>query len=284
MRALHRLRLAALPQRIGGERPDRFQQLIARTGVHHLHEAVVDQRAQVVGRAPSIGRGVAHYFHLRECPAVGEYRQVAQQLLFGRAQQRIAPGDGGAQRALARRDIAIVGGRQIDRVVQLLPQRGWLEQAKSRRGQLERQRYPVESSANRCDVGPVGGCECEGGLRLHRTLHEELDGGGRQQRVHADCVHIGNGQRRYRELVLNADRERCPTGRDHAHAGTTRHQLGDVGGRVARVLHVVEQQESAASADHRRDRVQRRTPVGFGDAERGADRGHHVTHLGYRGE
>ena len=44
------------------------------------------QRAQFVARAPPIGLGVAHRFHLRECPAVGEYRQVAQQLLFGRAQ------------------------------------------------------------------------------------------------------------------------------------------------------------------------------------------------------
>ena len=42
-------------------------------------------------------------------------------------------------------------------------------------------------------------------------------------------------------LVLAADRERRTTGRDDANARTTRHQLGDIGGRVARMLQIVQQ-------------------------------------------
>ena len=128
---------------------------------------------------------VADLLHRLERPAFVEDREPAQQPLLRGVEQRVAPADRRAQRALAKRQIAIARRQQVERVIEPLEQRRGLEDSHARRGELERQRQAVEPAADRGDRRRVRGREREAGLHLLRTLEEERDRRALLQRVEA---------------------------------------------------------------------------------------------------
>ena len=66
-------------------------------------------------------------------------------------EERVAPADRRAQRALAERQVAIARGEQVEGVVEPLEQRRGLEDAHAGGGQLEGERQAVEPAADRGD-------------------------------------------------------------------------------------------------------------------------------------
>ena len=151
MRMPGRIHLAAGVELFGRECADRLEQRIALARAHHAHQALLDQRVEFVERAVALAVAVADLLHRFERPAFVEAREPAQQQLFRRVEQRVAPADRRAQRALAEREVAIARRQQVERMIEPLQQRGGLEHAHPRRGQLERQRQAVELPADRGD-------------------------------------------------------------------------------------------------------------------------------------
>ena len=94
---------------------------------------------------------VADLLQSLQGPALVEDGEPAQQPLLRAVEERVAPADRRAQRALAQREVAIARRQQVERVVEPLQQRGGLQHAHAGRGQLEREGQAVEPAADRGD-------------------------------------------------------------------------------------------------------------------------------------
>ncbi len=169
-------------------------------------------------------------------------------------------------------------------MVEPLQQRGRLEDAHARRGQLERERQAVEAAADRGDRRGIRCGEREAGLHLLGALDEECDRRALPQRLQRRRVLRRQLERRQTELRLRADLERRAARRDHLQRGAARDERGDVSRGIEHLLEIVEHQEHAAIADDRAERVERRTAVRLGDVERDGDRRQHLGGHGDRGE
>ena len=166
-------RLAGGVQLLGGECADRLEQRIALAPAHDAHKALLHQRLEAVERERLLGFLEAHLFHRLERPTLVEARELPKQLLLRGIEQRVAPADGGAQRALAQRQVAVARGEQVEGAVQALKQRRRLQDAHPRGGQFERQRQAIEAPADGADRRGVGLTESEARLDLLGALLEE---------------------------------------------------------------------------------------------------------------
>jgi hypothetical protein len=87
-----RLVNSCLDEPSGGELPDCFEQPVAKAvaSLLRLHQALVYQRAEKVGDLKGLDVAeAADRFHRAEVEALGEHCQASQQLLLGRAEQRV---------------------------------------------------------------------------------------------------------------------------------------------------------------------------------------------------
>jgi hypothetical protein len=220
-------RLPGLPGRLavgGAELADGLQhpETHARPGVDHLQQRLVDQVLQQVDR-------VRHQvLRRRRGEAAGKHRQRAQRRLPVRFEQVPRPVDDRVQRVVAARRVPGAATQQGEPVVQAAGDLRHGHDAHARRGQLDRERQPVELAAEFGDhvrrqvhTGPSG----------PRTLTEQLDGGGE----------IQFGQRVHR---LRGQAERRAAGGEHAQVLGHRHERVDqLGGAADHVLAVVEHQQ-----------------------------------------
>ena len=82
MRLADGVHLAAGMELLGGEGADRLEQRIALARAHHAHEALLDERVELVERAVALVLAVADLLHRLERPAFVEDGDAAQQPLL----------------------------------------------------------------------------------------------------------------------------------------------------------------------------------------------------------
>ena len=164
---------------------DRLQQREARfsaCALLRLHQALVQQVRQLLQHRSLVGlrrgRGPrsienADRLHRFQRETAGEDRETPEQLLFACLQQVIAPGNRVAQRLLALWQVPCPPAGQRQAVLQSCQQGGRGEQRENCRGQLERQRQPVQALADLDDGGRILSREGEIGPGLTRTLDEQ---------------------------------------------------------------------------------------------------------------
>ena len=191
-------------QELGAELPHRVEQLEAAVA-DGLDDRFVGEAAQGLAGARS-----ADVLGRREPEAAGEHRQLRPQLLLGRRAQLVAPGDGGAQRAVP------VGGRpdgaeDAEPVAQPGEQLLDGHAAQPDGGELKGERYPVEPPAQLGDGGGV--------LRGEREARHRRPGPVDEQR---DRVGVRGGRVVRRRHLKRADHQRV-LGRQ-AEGGAARRQ------------------------------------------------------------
>jgi hypothetical protein len=108
-----------------------------------------------------------------EIEAAAEDAQAAEDRLFGRIEQIVAPSDRRLQRLLPCGQIGLRAPEEPEAVVE--PRRDLLDRQQRRAGggELERERQTVEAAAEPGDRGRGGGVEAEAGVRLPRPGDEE---------------------------------------------------------------------------------------------------------------
>ena len=155
------------------------------------------------------------------------------------------------------------------------------------RRELERQRYAVQSAADRRDQrrgrrrrgrsrsrAPAPGPR-RAGPRPTRRRRPRRSASGRRQRQRRHAVH-----------VLAVDAERLPRGRQDAQPGAVADELAaELGGAVDHVLAVVEQDERVLLAQRVRSATRAAAAARLVcEPEDGSDRGRDLLGLGQRGE
>jgi len=171
----------------------------------------VERPIGVADRRDVLQRGRAH-----------EHSQPREQGPLAGAQQVVAPGQGGAQRALALRQVARSVHQFGETALQARQQRLGREDPHARRRELDGQRQPVQPDTDRRHVGRVPLGEGEVGAHRLRALHKEGNRREARDRGRVGAVRRGGqGQRRHGEGVLAA----------HAQRGAAGHQRHDAGAR-----------------------------------------------------
>ncbi len=154
MVAPHRLQPIGRAKLVEGEGLDRLEHGepgpsggIGRAG----DEAAVGQRQQVLEsiRRPAVG-GTDRVDLLDVEPAL-EYREHVQELLQGRLELVVAPGDGAFQRSLASRGISRAGSGQRESCGEPIPDDRRRQEPDTRRGQLDPERQVIEQLADLAD-------------------------------------------------------------------------------------------------------------------------------------
>ena len=115
------LRLRHRRQALGRVLADRLQHRVThQPRARHLpQQALVDQlRHAVEHRQADVHRGVAYHLDDLQAGAPGEHRARGEEPPGSLGQQRVAPGDRGAQRLLPVRQVAAAAGQQAQRMVQ----------------------------------------------------------------------------------------------------------------------------------------------------------------------
>ena len=142
-------------------------------------QAVVDQPAQPVehpGAGDRLGRG--------QGPGGDQHRQATREALVVGAQQPVAPGDRGAQRALAVGHVHVAGG-QVELLTRRGQQRVHGQQPQARGRELDRQRDALEPAQQSGDGRGVGTVDLEVGPDQPRPLREQRASVPDRQRVDA---------------------------------------------------------------------------------------------------
>jgi hypothetical protein len=158
------------------------------------------------------------------------------------------------------------------------------------RGQLDRQRQPLQAVADLGDHLGVAGGQLE--RRVHRLGAVDEKGHGRDLRqfdhVRDEQPPVGppfrHGQRRRGELPLAADVEGDPTRRQHLEVGAAGQQLRDLRRRRDEPLHVVQNQQPALVRQRQDQAVERRTVGGLRQLEPAGDRQRHEVGIDERRE
>lgn len=129
------------------------------------------------------------------------------------------------------------------------------EHPSSRRGQLQRQRQPVEPAADLADVGRVHGREAETGPTGQRALDEQEHGftRGDSRQVRA----LGRrGERGHRPGVLAVQPEHLAARHEHLQARASPKQVcAEAGARLDQVLAVVQHQQQPLRTEAARQRL-----------------------------
>lgn len=191
--------------------------------------------------------------------AAGEHRKDVQRRLRVGIEEVPAPLDDGPQGAVALRHVAAAAAQQREPVAQTPRDLGHRQHPYPGRGQLDRERQPVELTAQFLD-GPL--LELRVRPRGAGPLAEQLDG-----RDEAEL-----GQRVHR---LGGETERRPAGGEHPQLLGARHQGPyEFGGAADDVLAVVEHEQRGAGAERARD---------AGDETGGARQAAHRARAEHRG-
>ena len=125
MRQADDIPVAAGVELLQGELADRLQHPEARLPLSTLglaNEALVDERGERGKNVEPVAGCISGLGRLQR-PAAGEDRQPAKQRLLAGREQVVAPGDGVAQRLLARGQVAGAAGQQRQAPVQPRQQR-----------------------------------------------------------------------------------------------------------------------------------------------------------------
>ena len=208
------------PQALRRELPNRLEHPEAL--VAPADEALVDERLErvEVRVADRLGR--------RERAAADEDREPREDPLLVVVQEVVRPGDRRTQRLLAadrRLGRRCSRSRRSPEALDELPRR---EHARSRGGELDRQRQVVEAAAELLD-------------RRRRPQ--------RRERAAEELDRVRLGERRHGVLDLAADAQQLAARHEQAQVRTRLDQPRELGRRVDHLLEVVEQQQQLALAD-----------------------------------
>ncbi len=117
-----------------------------------VDERVLDERLEggedLLGRKPVARAGVPGELERR---SAGEHAEPSQQDLGVGRQEPVAPVQRRAQRLVARRHRRRPCGEQAQRVLEAVGDRGGREHRHPGRGQLQRERHPLEAAADLAD-------------------------------------------------------------------------------------------------------------------------------------
>ena len=133
----------------------------------------------------------------------------------------MAPVDGRAQRVVAGGRVASGGARSAECHLQTLGDLGGRQQPAAGRGELDRQRQPVDAPADLRDRRGVAVAEIERGIVGSRPLDEQGD-----CIVAGQCLRVlgrselGQRERRDGIALLGVQRERLAAGGKHRQRGT----------------------------------------------------------------
>ena len=126
-------------------------------------------------------------------------------------------------------------------------ERVWRQYLCPRRRELDRERHPVEAPAHLCDVGRIVGSQLE--VRAHPTrLPSEQLHCRRAARL-VESRNRRQSQRRDGVLLLGQHVKRSTRRRDHGEIREGREQVVDDGGRVVKLLKVVEDEERRSMSE-----------------------------------
>ena len=167
--------------RIAASSPDcaSWSQRIAADRLEHREAlAVPSDEALVDERAERVELGVADGLRGLEREAAAEDRQRGEQSALLGIEQVVRPGQRPLQGAMPLRCVAVAALEQLQRRVQPGEDRVWREQPDARGRELERERQPVEPSADGCDRARVGVGHLERRLDGPGAFDEEGDGVG----------------------------------------------------------------------------------------------------------
>jgi hypothetical protein len=133
----------------------------------------------------------------------GEDSECAEHVSGVVLEEVVAPVDRGTERALAGREVRGVPGEQREALAQSLRRAVRSEHADARSRELDRQRKPVERSADPRDRGCVVVPELEGRDRRAHSFDVETDRSGVANGRRRSCILIRDAERRYSVLVLD---------------------------------------------------------------------------------
>ena len=179
-----------------------------RPGVQERVEAGRDVRARIRDRLERVERRAA-----------GERREHCEHVRRRRAEQPDAPVDRRAQRALALGQVRRRPREERERFPEPLSRALDTEDPHARRGQLDREREPVERPGDPHDGGRVLRRELELRHRFPRPVDVEPDRRGGGDRVRGRPPRRPAPQRRDPVLALERDVERAAAGREHRSRG-----------------------------------------------------------------
>ena len=151
-----------------------------------------------------------------EVRAAGEHREPVQRLAFGVVEQVVGPVDRVAQRLVPLQRRAAAPGEQLEALIEPRDQILGGQRPHARRGQLDRERDPVEATTELRDRARVAIGEREVALRVLRAIHEQPH--RVRSREHLERrVRAGEAERRDRDDLLARDRQALPARREHHH-------------------------------------------------------------------
>ena len=229
-----------------------------------------------------IPRGRGHGRDGLQGEAASEDRQPTEERLGARVEQVIAPGNGGGDGLLARRQIARPVGEQLQPIAHLGQQRLRGEDGAAGRGQLDRQRQPIQLSTER---GHGRGVRLgQGKCRPHGpgALGEELDRLVLRHDGERGAI-PWQGQRIDRKELLGMEMERGAAGGQHLERGTAGEQGTDEIGRCGhQVLAVVEQEQRLPRVEGADQDIADRGVCGGPESEGRGDRGGNQGGIGQR--
>ena len=176
MRGAYRLGLTGVVQVLLRVLPDGLQQPVPRlaAGRVGLHEGACHQaREQLEDVGPVDDAAGGHGFGGIEREAPGEHAQPVEHPSLGLVEQVVRPVDRGAERLVALGRAALAAREQAEALVEALGELGRREHRDPCRGELDRERHAVESSAHLRDRGGVALVDREAGPHRLRPLDEE---------------------------------------------------------------------------------------------------------------
>ena len=153
---------------------DALQQPVPVVGVIPLDQTLVHERQDLIEHR-SVLPGDGDEVGAVEVKPAGEHRQALEQFLLGRVKQIIRPVDQGLEGLLARQCGAVSAGEESESLIQpflnLVDGHG----AKTRGGELDRQRDPVKATAQPCHGVAVVRVEREVRTLLTGTINEKAN-------------------------------------------------------------------------------------------------------------
>ena len=166
---------------------DRLQEPVAtlpRRCVFGDHQRTRDQRGEQVEHLDLVDPGAGtHRFGGLETAAPGKHRQAGQHALFVGGEQVVGPVDRGAQRRMAFDRAPLAPGEHTEPLVEPLRELRRAQHRDPGRGQLQRQRDPIEAPNHLGDRSRVGVGHREVRLHRHRPLDQQTRRVAAQHRV-----------------------------------------------------------------------------------------------------